>query len=91
MVSKKENSLEAELAVAKVEEVLKRGTEEVEDHGVVLALGAVPPHKRDPDTTCEGLVDLGLIFELGMLGLDGLELDCDFLAGNNIDSEIDIA
>ena len=76
--------------MAKVEKVLERGTEEIDDHCVVVAFGTEPTNKRDADTTGEGLVDLGLILELGVLGLDGLELDGDLLSGNDVNSEVDI-
>ena len=76
--------------MAKVEKVLERGTEEIDDHCVVVAFGTEPTNKRDADTTGEGLVDLGLILELGVLGLDGLELDGDLLAGDDVYSEVDV-
>jgi hypothetical protein len=43
------------------------------------------------DTAGEGLVDAGLILELRMLGLDRLELDSNFLARDDVGSEVDIA
>ena len=64
--------------------------QEVEDHGVVVAFGTVPPHKGDSNTTGERLVHLGLIFELGVLGLDRLELDGDLLARDDVDTEVDV-
>lgn len=70
LVSQEEDGLETELAVAKVEEVLEGGPEQVEDHGVVVAFGAVPANKGNADTAGESLVDLGLVFELGMFSLD---------------------
>lgn len=70
LISEEKHSLEAELAVAEVEQVFKGGTEQVEDHGVVVTFCAVPANKRDADATGKGLVDLGLVLELGMLGLD---------------------
>lgn len=90
LVSQQEDSLEAELAVAEVEQILERGTQEVEDHGVVVAFGAEPSDEWHTDATGEGLVDLGLVLELGMLGLDALELDGDFLSRDDVDSEIDV-
>lgn len=58
LVGKKENGLETELSVAEVEEVLKRWTQQIENHCVVIAFGAEPSHKGDTHTTSEGLVDL---------------------------------
>ena len=70
MISKQKNRLEREFTVAKVEEVLEGGAEEVDDHRVVVAFGTEPPNKGDTDATSKGLVDLGLILELRMFGLD---------------------
>ena len=90
MVGKEEHSLEGKLAVAEVEKVFKRRAEEIENHGIVIAFGTEPPNERNTNTTSEGLVDFGLILELGVLSLDGLELDGDFLARNDVDTEVDI-
>jgi hypothetical protein len=69
LISEEENRLERELSVAEVEEIFERRAEEIKDHGVIIALCAEPSHKGYTDTTCESLVDLGLIFELRMLRL----------------------
>jgi hypothetical protein len=90
LVSKKEDCFQAELAVAEVKEVFERRTEEVKDHGVVVAFCAKPPDERNADTAGEGLVDLGLVLELGVFGFDRLKLDGDFLARDDVDSEVDI-
>jgi hypothetical protein len=90
LIREQQHGLEGKLAVAKVEQILERRPEEIQDHCVVIALGAEPPHERHADATSEGLVDLALILELGMLGLDRFELDRDLLARNNIDAEVDI-
>ena len=70
LISQKEDSLQAELAVAEVEQILERGPQEVNDHGIVIAFGAEPTDKGDTNATSKGLVDLGLVLKLGMLGLD---------------------
>ena len=70
LISEEQDSLEAELAVAEVEKILERGTEEIDDHGVVVALGAEPTDEGHANTTSERLVDLGFILELGVFGLD---------------------
>jgi len=58
LVSEQEHSLEAELAVAEVEQVLKGRAEQVKHHGVVVALCAEPPDEWNADTASEGLVNL---------------------------------
>jgi hypothetical protein len=64
--------------------------QKVQDHGVVVTLGTVPSHKGHTDTTSERLVHLGLVLELRVLGLDRLELDGDFLARNDVDTEVNV-
>lgn len=90
MIGKEEDGLEAEFPMAEVKQILERWTEEIDDHGVVVALGAIPPNERNADAASEGLVDLGLVLELRMLGLDRFELDGDLLAGDDVYAEVDI-
>jgi hypothetical protein len=84
LIGEEQDRLEGELAVAEVEEVFQAGAEQIENHGVVVALGAEPADKGDTDAASEGFVDACFIFELGMLGFDALELDGDFLAGDDV-------
>ena len=86
LIGEEKHRLERELAVAEVEQILQAGAEEVEDHGIVVALGAEPADERDTDASGQRLVDTGLIFELGVLGLDALELDGDLLTGDDVGS-----
>lgn len=58
LVSQQKHGLQAELAVAEVEEIFEGWSQEVENHGVVVALGAEPPHERYTDASCECLVHL---------------------------------
>lgn len=84
LVGEQEDGLEGEFAVAEVEEILEGGAEEVENHGVVVTLGAEPPDEGNADAASERLVDAGLILELRVLGLDGLKLDGNLLAGDDV-------
>ena len=90
LICKQQNGLETELPVAEVEEVLQTRTKQVEDHGVVVALGAEPANKGHADAAGERLVHLGLILELRVLRLDGLELDGDFLTRDDVDPKVDV-
>lgn len=90
LVGKEENRLQGELSVAEVEEILQARTEEVKNHGVVIALGTKPADKRDTNTTGKRLVDTGLIFELRVLGLDALELDGNLFSRDDVGAEVDI-
>lgn len=86
LVGQQEDGLEGEFAVAEVEEILEGRSEEVEDHGVVVTLGAEPSNKGNADAASEGLVDTGLILELRVLGLDRLKLDGNLLTGDDVGS-----
>jgi hypothetical protein len=66
--------------VSSATETNKDHSQEVKDHGIVVALGSVPSYKRHTDTSGKRLVHLGLVLELRVLGLDGLELDGNLLA-----------
>jgi hypothetical protein len=84
LVGQQQHRLQRKLAVAEVEEVFQGRAEQVQDHGVVVALGAEPTHERDADATGERLVDAGLVLELGVLGFDALELDGDLFARDDV-------
>lgn len=90
LIGKQEHGLQGELSVTEIEEVLQAGAQEVDDHGVVVTFSAVPADKGNADTTGKRFVDAGFIFKLGMFGLDGLELDGDFLARDDVGAEIDV-
>jgi hypothetical protein len=84
LVGQEKNSLQRELAVAEVEQVLQGRSQEVENHGIVVTLGTEPANKGNSDATSEGLVDASLILKLRVLGLDALELDGDFFARDDV-------
>ena len=58
LVGQQEDGLQGELAVAEVEQVFERRTQEVNDHGVVVALRSEPADEGNAYTACESLVDL---------------------------------
>jgi hypothetical protein len=80
LIGKEQDGLQGKLAVAEVEKVLQTGAKKVQNHGVVVALGAEPADEGDADTAGEGLVDTSLIFQLRVLSLDALELDGNLFA-----------
>ena len=84
LVGQKKDRLESELAVAKVEQILKTGAQQIENHGVVIAFGAVPTNEWDADTASERLVDASFILKLGMFGFDALKLDGNLLARDDV-------
>jgi hypothetical protein len=72
LIGKKEDGFERELSVAEVEKIFQTGSKEIKDHGIVVTFGSEPSNKRDADTSGEGLVDAGFIFELRVFCLDAL-------------------
>jgi hypothetical protein len=90
LVGEEENGLQRELAIAEVEQILQARSEEIEDHSIVVTLSSEPADEGDADTSSEGLVNTGLIFELGVLGLDTLKLDGNLFTRDDVGSEIDI-
>lgn len=91
LIGEEEHRLQRELAVAEVKEIFQAGSEQVEHHGVVITLGAEPTHEGDADAASQRLVDAGFILELGMLGLDGFELDGNLLARDDVGAQVDVA
>lgn len=89
LIGKEENRLQGEFTVAEVEEVLQAGSEQVEDHCIVVTLGSEPPDVRNTDTAGKGLVHTSLMFKLRTLGLDALKLDGNLLARDHVFSEVD--
>jgi hypothetical protein len=79
LIGEKQDGLERELAVAEVEEILQTRTEKIDNHGIVVTFGTEPANEGNAHTTGERLVDTGLVFELGVLGLDAFELDGNLL------------
>ena len=90
LIGQEEDGLETELPVAEVEQVLERGAQKVNDHGIVVAFRPEPTDKGDANATSKRLVDLRLVLKLGVLRLDRLKLDGDFLPGDDVDSEVDV-
>lgn len=90
LIGQKQDSLQGELSVAEVEEILQAGAKEIEDHGIVITLSSEPSNKGNANTTSKGLVDAGLIFELGVFGLDRLKLDGNLFTGDDVGAQVDI-
>lgn len=91
LVGKKKNCLQRKFAVAKVEEILQTGSEEIDYHGIIVAFRSKPTDEGNTNSSCQGLVDPGLILELRMLGLHRFELDCNFFARNDVCTKVDVS
>jgi len=90
LIGEEKDSLQGELSVAEVEEILQARSEKVENHSIVVTLSTEPADKWDADTTSKGLVDASLILQLWVLGLDRLQLNGNLLARDDVGSEVDI-
>ena len=83
LICQEKNGLQGEPAIAEVEEILQGGAKQVQNHGIILTLGADPTDERDTYTTSNRPVHAGLVFQLRVPRLDGLEFEGKFLAGYN--------
>jgi hypothetical protein len=90
LIGKEEDSLQRELAVAKVEEIFQTGPKQVQNHGIVVTFSSKPANEGNPNTSGQRFVDTSLIFELGMLGLDGFEFDGNFFPRYDVRSKVDV-
>ena len=90
MIREKQDGLEAEFTVTKVEKVLERGTQKVHHHSIIITFGSEPSDKRHSNAACESLVDFGLVLKLGMLGFHGFEFYTDLLSGDDVDPKVDV-
>jgi hypothetical protein len=86
LIGKKKYSLKRELAVAEVEKILQTRAEEIDDHGVVVTFGTEPANERNTNTTSQGLVNTGFVFQLRVLGFDILKLDGNLFTRNDVGS-----
>ena len=90
LIGEEEDGLEGEFTVAEIEEILQTGTEEIDDHGVVIAFDSEPSYERHSDSSGQRLVDFRFVLELRVFSLDGFEFDRDLFAGDDIDTEVDV-
>lgn len=56
LISEKKYSLETEFTVTEIEKILQAGTEQVQNHGVVVTFGSEPPDEGNTDASCKSLV-----------------------------------
>ena len=84
LIGKQENSLEGKATIAEVEEILETRSEEIQNHGIVVAFGAEPADEGNTDTASQRLVNTSLVLQLRVLSLDALELDSNLLARDDV-------
>lgn len=90
LICKEKDSLQAQLALAEVEKVFERRTEEIKDHRVIVAFSAEPAYEWYADTAGKRLVDLALILELGVFSLGRLKFNGNFLARDDVNAKVDV-
>lgn len=90
LVGQEEDGLEGKFSITEIEEIFEGGSEEIEDHGVVVTFCSKPADERNADTSGEGLVDSCFIFELRVFGLDRFEFDGNFFSRDDVSAQVDI-
>ena len=90
LIGKEEDGLQREFAVAKVEEIFQTGSKQVQNHGIVVTFSSKPANEGNPNSSGQRFIDASLIFELGMLGLDGFEFDGNFFPRYDVRSKVDV-
>lgn len=53
LVSQEKHRLQGELPVAEIEQIFQAGAEKIEDHGVVVTLGAKPANEGNADPSSQ--------------------------------------
>jgi hypothetical protein len=79
LVCQNQDCLQAKLAVATIEELLKGRAQELENHGIIIPFRSEPVNRWDTDDACKALIDAVFILELGILHVNGLEFDGNVL------------
>jgi hypothetical protein len=75
------------MTIAQFEEIFEGGTEEVDNHDIIVALLARPDYPGHAGATHQSLVNLGLVLQWTVLLLHGrLQLDCHFFARHCMNS-----
>lgn len=91
LVGQEQDSFEGELAIAIIEQILQGGTQEVNDHSIIITFCAIPSNKGDADTSSESFIHFSLVFELRVFRLCVFQLNSHLFAGDDVCTQIDIA
>lgn len=62
LVSQEQHGFVGKLTVAVVEQILKRRSQKINYHGVIVTFGTVPSNKRDTYSTAQGFVNFCFVF-----------------------------
>mmetsp|Transcript_62157 Transcript_62157/g.115340 ORF Transcript_62157/g.115340 Transcript_62157/m.115340 type:complete len:205 (+) Transcript_62157:885-1499(+) len=91
LICEHQDSLEAELPVADVEQVLKGRTKQVHNKDIIVTMNVAEMHVGDAWDALQVLEELTLIHQLRMFALCALQFNRQLLACLNIDSEVNLA
>ncbi len=86
LVGKHENSLQGELALAVIKEILQAGTKQIHDHYRIITFNTEPMDLRNTDSIMKDLIQFRFIQQLRMLSLDWFQFYCTLLIVLYIDS-----
>mmetsp|Transcript_12576 Transcript_12576/g.26627 ORF Transcript_12576/g.26627 Transcript_12576/m.26627 type:complete len:345 (+) Transcript_12576:829-1863(+) len=90
LIGQHQYGLELEPPAAIIEQIFQRGTQEIQDHDVVITLDAVPSHVRNAQSSVQNPVNLALVQQLWVLCFHGFELDSHFFSRGHVGSEVNI-
>jgi hypothetical protein len=79
LICQEQDSLQVELAVAEIEEILKRWAKTFKDQDIVVAFHSKPMYSWNANAAGKILVHLVLVLNLRMLHLNSLKFNCDVL------------
>jgi hypothetical protein len=78
LVCQKENSLQSELGIGTLEEILEREAEAIKDQGLVATFYPKPVNRSYTSTTSKALVNIDFILKLGIIRIERFKFDSDF-------------
>lgn len=91
LISQHQDSLQREFPSAITEQVLQTWSQQVNDENILFPVHTAPLDISNATSSLEGVVDLGLVEQLGMLRLAALDLHGDDLVGVHVRGEVDLA
>eukprot|EP00404_Azadinium_spinosum_P003825 CAMPEP_0180474618 /NCGR_PEP_ID=MMETSP1036_2-20121128/30768_1 /TAXON_ID=632150 /ORGANISM="Azadinium spinosum, Strain 3D9" /LENGTH=246 /DNA_ID=CAMNT_0022481937 /DNA_START=264 /DNA_END=1003 /DNA_ORIENTATION=- len=91
LVGEHDNGLRGEAPIAECEKVLERGSQDVDGHARVAAVGAMPSHIWHTQAAGQDRINLHLVYKLRVVRLQGLRLDGHLLAALAVCGEVDAA
>jgi len=91
LVDEHQNRLDCEMARTEIEQILKRGSQQVHDQGVEVLFLAMVTYTRESNAAAQNAVQLGLVQQLRMAGVGALHLDGHFFAALDAHAQVNVA